>query len=91
MSRVWEIIDNSRHYSKRDEELAEAYECGYDAGYGDAMKEVHSQMGERSYRINDQYTGKDSGAWERPSSRREDMGMRYMNERRSRDSQGRYR
>lgn len=56
----------------------EAYECGYDDGYADAMKKVYGErepyMGERmpyiSYRDDDD---------------------RYMGERRRRDSMGRYR
>lgn len=106
MSRVWEIIESSRSGHASEEKITKAYECGYEEGYEDAMKEAQSQMGERSYRINDQYTGKDPGAWREPMSQRESMGYRdgadiresmrsrmasRMGERRMRDSQGRFR
>lgn len=97
MSRVWEIIENSRTHGSTEEKVTKAYECGYEEGYEDAMRDVHSQMGERSYRIRDQYTGKDPGAWSEESrmGQRESMdyrgNMHYrMNERRMRDSMGRY-
>ena len=110
MSRVWEIIESTRadhRQHSEEDKVMKAYECGYEEGYEDAMKEAHSQMGERSYRINDQYTGKDPGSWSEPmSERRGSMShrdasdfresMRYrmaecMNERRGRDSMGRFR
>ena len=90
MSRVWEIIEHSRSgkgHKGEEKEIMDAYECGYEEGYEDAMKELkemeshHSQMGERSYRIRDQYTGRDPGASEEMSyrggssmSHREDSG-----------------
>lgn len=102
MSRVWEIIENSRaeHKIPEEDKVMKAYECGYEEGYEDAMKDAEHHMGERSYRINDQYTGKDPGAWAEPMGQREASAyresMRYrmanrMAERRSRDSMGRFR
>ena len=76
MSRMWEIIEHSRGGKKHhgeEKEVTEAYECGYEDGYEDAKKEFEehhrSEMGERSYRIRDQYTGKDPGEWDSMSSR----------------------
>lgn len=113
MSRVWEIIESSRSHGQ-EEKITKAYECGYEEGYEDAMKDLQSQMGERSYRINDQYTGKNPGEWQEPMSQRggsmdyrhesgysgesgyrEPMDYRStmhsrMNERRMRDSMGRF-
>jgi len=107
MSRVWEIIESSRSHGQ-EEKITKAYECGYEEGYEDAMKDLQSQMGERSYRINDQYTGKNPGEWPEPMSQRggsmdyrheagyrEPMDYRTamrmrMNERRRRDSMGRF-
>lgn len=108
MSRVWEIIESSRSHG-HEEKITKAYECGYEEGYEDAMKDLQSQMGERSYRINDQYTGKNPGEWpeqsmsqrggsmdhRHESGYREPMDFRTMmrsrmNERRMRDSMGRF-
>lgn len=104
MSRVWEIIESTRaNYKHSDEDkIMKAYECGYEEGYEDAMKDAKHHLGERSYRINDQYTGKDPGEWSEMSSRGGSMDRRdassyreamrdRMSERRSRDSMGRYR
>lgn len=60
--RDWMREDFERDESKH-EVTKKAYRCGYEEGYEDAMKEFSGHMGERSYRINDQYTGKDPGAW----------------------------
>lgn len=83
MSRIWEIIEHSRGgkpHKAEDKNLVESYECGYEDGYEDAMKEMEShhksQMGERSYRIRDQYTGKDPGASDNASYRGDSMGRR---------------
>lgn len=88
MARIWQIrqseapdrydMDYRKPKYETDEEM-EAYECGYEEGYADAMKEVKGEhmgfrgrMGSRtrtSYRMDDE----------------DEMGYR-----RSRDSRGRY-
>lgn len=100
MSKVWEIIESNRSGKSHEDDVRKAYECGYEEGFEDAMMQSSAHMGERSYRINDQYTGRDPGRSEESMSRRGGMNhresMRYrmeeqMGERRMRDSQGRYR
>lgn len=55
--RMWEIRENPDRYyderygyrmSRRDKDEKDAYECGYEDGYRDAMEE--KRFGERRYR-----------------------------------------
>lgn len=56
--RMWEIRENPDHYydddhyahrmNRHNKDEKEAYECGYEDGYRDAMEEKRS--GERRYR-----------------------------------------
>lgn len=91
MARIWQIRQSdepSRYgmdYRKKyeTEEEMDAYECGYEEGYGDAMKEVNGgavgqRMGYRGY-MDERGRGE--------SGYRMDDGMGY---RRHRDSRGRY-
>jgi hypothetical protein len=72
---MWEIIEHSRSgksHHEADKEVMDAYKCGYEEGFEDAMKEMgmhhESHMGERSYRIRDQYTGRDTGSFDEVAS-----------------------
>lgn len=84
-------MDRERYGERRQMTPAEIeiYDCGYTEGFADAMRRVEAEKyGERSYRINDQYTGKDPGAYgERGSYDMRDI----MAERRGRDAMGRFR
>lgn len=85
--------------SIEDDEIRDAYECGYKEGYGDAMSEVEGRYGERRSGMG---MRESMGMRNRPGMgmRRGSMGMRddvqeypeqeMMGERRSRDSRGRY-
>ena len=41
--KMWEIREG--YGNRHDDETKEAYECGYEDGYGDAMKEVYGERG----------------------------------------------
>lgn len=46
--RMWQIREGyDPRYGERHggDEVKEAYECGYEEGYGDAMKEVYGERG----------------------------------------------
>ena len=50
--RMWEIRESDKYdhsyRNMRDKTVEEAYECGYEDGYKEAMEDI--ERGERSYR-----------------------------------------
>lgn len=103
--RLWEIRegydpDEMRMNMRGGDEAEMAYEegCkhGYKKGYGDAMKEVSGEMGYRQGGSGSGSRGSSGGSYGRRmfppymGFRDEDEDMEYMNERRRRDSRGRY-
>lgn len=62
MHRLWEIregYDHDYRMGKRDKSVEEAYDCGYEDGYKDAMEEIEdhrmSSYRDSSYRMNKRY------------------------------------
>lgn len=55
MGRMWEIRENPEHkMGYKSKSVTEAYECGYEDGYKDAMEEMeemHERKGMSSYRM----------------------------------------
>lgn len=53
---MWEIRENTEKYDEdyrvgmRDKSAKEAYKCGYEDGYADAMEEKESYRSPRRYR-----------------------------------------
>lgn len=56
--RMWEIRENTGRYDSdyrmgmKDKSVKDAYKCGYEDGYADAMEEVaERKYGKSSYRM----------------------------------------
>lgn len=92
MANYWEIIQHRR--DSENERIREAYECGYEDGYKEAMKKFEEGEENMSFRgrMHDKYYGeRDYGRDGRGMHSDREYSGESMGERRSRDSMGRYR
>lgn len=71
----WKIRETMDNRKDDSEEVQEAYDCGYEDGYGAAMEEVSNRRGRSS----------------RMSSDNDDRDYRHSREGRGRESMNRYR